>query len=207
MTSPARTEVGGLRDRLCQAVENAAAHRARHGKVLDQEERAAALERQRESALADRDRQEAELVASNESWSPTDEERQARRKDEEDLAAARRAVAAVRQHAELLRAPWEEAERAAAQIAAETGPLVDAVLLEEGMACLDALRTARAEVVKLEAAARSISQALAARKSYRHAEVIAVALNTMPWPETSPNPAPYLQLAERLATDPDAVVP
>jgi hypothetical protein len=72
---------------------------------------------------------------------------------------------------------------------------------------LAALAEARAQVVKLDAAARSISQALAARKSYRHAEAIAVAVNTMPWPEAQPNPAPYLQLAERLVTDSDAVMP
>jgi hypothetical protein len=194
---------------LCKAVENAAAHRARHSKVLDQEERAAALVRQRESELAELDRKEAELVACDESWSPslaTDEQRQARRVVEENLSAARRAGAAVHQHGELLRVPLEQAEKAVAQVAAETPRYVDAVLAEEGHAALTALAEARAQVVRLDAAARSISQALAARKSYRHAEAIAVAVNTMPWPEAQPNPALYLKLAERLAVDPDAVV-
>src|SRR5215469_2683735 len=139
--SPKRIEAQGQHDRVRHVQENAAAHRARHAKVLDQEERAAALVWQRESELAEIDRKEAELIAS-ESWSPgtaTDEQRQARRMAEENLAAARRAVTAVHQHAELLRAPLEEAERAAAQIAAETLAFVDAVLKEEADAALTAL--------------------------------------------------------------------
>jgi hypothetical protein len=205
--SPKRADLHGHQNGdLRQAIENAAAHRARHSKVLDQEERAAALVRQRESELAELDRNEAEFIASNESYSPTDEHRQARRIAEENLAAARRALAAVRQHAELLRAPLEEAERAAAQIAAKTPIFVDAVLREEADAAVSALAEARAQVIRLEAAARSMSQALAARKSYRHAETVAIAVNTMPWPEASPDAAPYLQLAERLRTDADAAV-
>jgi hypothetical protein len=189
-----------------QAQENAAAQRARHSKVLDQEERAAALVRQRESELAELDRKEAEAIASDESYSPTEEQQQARRRAEENLAAARRAVTAVHQHAELLRAPLEEAERAAAQVMAATPAFVDAVLKEEGDAALAALTAARAEAARLEAVTRSIAQALASRRSFRHAETINVAVNTLNWPEAHPNPAPYLALAERLAVDPDAVL-
>jgi phosphoglycolate phosphatase-like HAD superfamily hydrolase len=83
---------------------------------------------------------------------------------------------------------------------------VDDVLKEEADAALATLAAARAEVVKQEAAVRSIAAALAHRKSYRHAEVASVALNTMPWPEAKPNPAPYLTLAERLTVDADATV-
>jgi phosphoglycolate phosphatase-like HAD superfamily hydrolase len=207
MTSPARMKRREHLGRARQAEENAAAHRVRYDKVLDGEERASALERQRECGLAALDHLEAELIAGDESWVPTDEQRQARRVAEENLAAARRAVRAIRQHAELLRAPWEEAQRAVAKLTAETAGRVDDVLAEEGDAAVAALAQARAEVIRLEAATRSISQALAARRSFRHAEVIAVAVNTMPWPDAQPNPAPYLALAERLAVDPDAVLP
>jgi hypothetical protein len=206
--SPKRTALHEHRQHRGQAEQNAADARRPFDKVMDQEERASALERQRESELAQLDRQEAELIAGGE-WSPdlaTDEQRQVRRKAEEDLASSRRALAAVRQHGELVRVPADEAQRAAAQIGAETATFVDDVLAEEGHAALAALAAARAETVRLEATVRSISTALAARKSYRRAEVIAVAVNTMSWPDAHPNPAPYLDLAARLAVDPDAAV-
>jgi hypothetical protein len=204
MRSPARTELHGHHDRVHQAVEDAVAHRARYAKALDQEQRATALVRQREAELAQIDREEAELIAGSESWSATDEQRQARRMAEDNLAAARRAVLAIHQHGELLRVPLEEAERAAGQIVSETPSLVDDVLAEEGHARLTALAVARADAASIEAAVRSVAEALVARKSYRHAEVINIAVNTMRHPEARPNPRSYLVLAERLASDANA---
>jgi hypothetical protein len=203
--SPKREELCKHQGDLHQAIADVESHRAQYMKVLDQGQRAAALVQQREAALAAIDRAEAEVIAASESYEQTEEQAAERRRAEENLSAARRAVSAIYAHSRVLEEPVAEAGSIVAQFQAETPKFVDDVLREEADAALAALVAARAEVVRLEVVVRSISGALVSRRALRHAEKVNVAINTARWPDAQPNPAPYLRLAEQLATDADAV--
>jgi hypothetical protein len=200
--TPARLALTDNRKRKQHAEQDFAEKAKHHDQARDQRERGEASSHEKDDALLAFDRR-------MQSWPPqilSPEEREERRRHEEDADHFRRALPIIQAHVEAARAPMEEAARAIAQIESEAAPLIDAVLAEEGHAALAALSAARADAVRLESLCRSIATALAQRQSYRAAETISVAVNTMRWPEAQSNPAPYLALAERLMTDPDAAV-
>ena len=130
----------------------------------------------------------------------------ARQKAEDDLATARRTRKTVQQIVEAARLPAEEAAGVVNRLAGEAIPLAIAVIAEEGNGALAELVSARADAAKAEGVVRSIAAALVQRKAFPEAEHINVAVNTMPWPVPSVDPAPYLRLLDRLLTDPDAEV-
>ena len=205
--TPARDDLDSKIKESKKTHEIAATERRKHDSDRDQEERAREHLRATEDALLEFDQGKAQ--AAGQSWpprSPSPEEREERRARQEDADAAKRVLAAVQQRVQVSREPADLATLGAQRIAAEIAPLVDVVLVEEAVAAIAGMNTARAEAAKLEAAVRSISAALAVRKAYRQAERIAVTVNTAAPPECSPNAAPYLVLAERLSRDADATL-
>jgi phosphoglycolate phosphatase-like HAD superfamily hydrolase len=205
--SPKRERLHAKQQQTGKAQEGSNAALAELQKAQDRREHAQSLKRGEEAKLAALDDKERSLVAETLSLqTPSPEQREERRLVQDNLAAHDRASAVLDQDVEEKRKLYEAAAIEVRRLADEAVPLIDAVLAEEGDAAIAALFKARAEVVRLEAAASSIAKALTARKAYRHAEVVNIAVNTMGWPKAQPNPKPYLDLAERLAVDPDAVV-
>jgi hypothetical protein len=196
----------GLRKHLqcvARAEESAAAAHKAFDRNRDQVEHAEALLHEAHEALDDYDRKEA----ANQAWPPripSPKERDTRRTLEETLASRSRALAVVKQKADVARLPAEAASAEVGRLAAASMPLAVAILAEEGEAALAKLVATRAEAVRAEATVRSIAGALVQRKSFREAEGINMAVNAMRWPELSVDAGRYLDLLDRLVTDSDA---
>ena len=209
--SPARHVLFEHLECVAKRHEAAAVVRLPLDRARDQEERATGMLRAAETKLAAVDAQEADAIrawdTAGSSWpppSPTAEIKKARASAEDALGLARRILSAVQAAVEAARLPAEQATAAANQLAAQSAPLIAAVLVEEAHAATVRLGVARAEVAKAVSIAKSVAFGLAERKFYREAEAIQQFLDATPRPDVVFDAEPYLNLIDRLATDPDA---
>jgi hypothetical protein len=205
--TPTRDTLDEIQKRSRQAKEaDAAAHRPLHT-ANDQAEHARRLVNIADAKLLEFDREKAQAIGQ--SWpprSPSPKEREERRILAEDLSAAERTLRVIEAKVEAARVPAEQAAAVVAEIEAGFDVAIMAVVSEEAQLAFAHLLEARRKAVEAEGFVRSIALAMASRRWFRAAEQVSMSLYELPRPEPQVNTASYLQLIERLKSDPDATV-
>jgi hypothetical protein len=205
--TPARSELDRGIKAANVAHETVAAAQTFLDKAADRVEHAQALARDAQAKLQELDAAGVERVSKT--WPPvppSQEEREQRRDAETALAEAVRTLGAVEANRNRARDAYEAEVVKLAPLAKDIDRAVTGVLVEEAEAALAHLVKARRIAIDAEAVLRSLAGAMVARQNFVEAEKIARTLYELPRPEGETNPAPYLDLALRLRSDPDAVV-